>query len=135
MSCCESDDLAEELLIHLAQDVRGENGELIRAFGIVEPVDDVFKRFIVDRDVRGELVRFLVAVLFSLEMEQPGIVPVIRLAEELHEPLIYIGAVQLHLEPAVFLDAPVLADAQEHDAVDGALDCEVQFALGEVLDF
>ena len=83
-------------------------------------------------DVRGELVRLLVPVFFPLEMEQAGIVPVIGLAEKLHEPFVDVRAVQLRLEPAVFLDAPVLADAQEHDAVDGALHRKVQLALGEV---
>ena len=34
----------------------------------------------------------------------------------------------------VVLDAPVFADAQEDDAVNDALDGEVEFALGELLD-
>ena len=53
MPCCEPNDLAEELLVHLAEDVGGEDGEFVRAFGIVEPVDDVFKRLVVNRRCSG----------------------------------------------------------------------------------
>ena len=132
MPCGEADDLAEELLVHLAEDVGGEDGELVGAFGIVEPLDDVFQRLVVDLDLGGEGVGFFVAVFLFLEVEQAGVVPVVGLGEELDEALIGIGPVLEGLEPAVFLDAPVLADAQEHDAVDRALDGEVQLARGKI---
>ena len=122
----ESDDLAEKLLIHLAQDVGREDGEFVGAFGIVKPVDDVFQRFVVNGDVRREFVRIFVTVFLPLKMEQPGVVPVVGLTEELHEPFVDVRAVQLHLEPAVFLDAPVFADAQEYDPVYRPLNSEVQ---------
>ena len=53
MPCGEADDLAEELLVDLAEDVGGQDGELVRAFGIVEAVDDVFERLVVDGRCSG----------------------------------------------------------------------------------
>ena len=81
MPGCETNDLAEKLLIDLAENVGGKHGEFIRALGIIEPVDDVLKRLVVNGDVRGELIRLLVPFLFSLKMEQAGVIPVVSLAE------------------------------------------------------
>ena len=44
----EPDDLAEKLLIDLAENFGGEDRELVGALGIVEPADDVFEHLVVD---------------------------------------------------------------------------------------
>ena len=71
MSCGETYDLAEKLLIHLAEDVGGQDGEFVGAFRIIEPVDDVFKRLVVYGDVRGELV----CLFRSCRPSVPGMSP------------------------------------------------------------
>ena len=44
----EPDDLAEELLVDLAEDFGRQDGELVGAFGVVEPADDVLEDLVVD---------------------------------------------------------------------------------------
>ena len=72
------------------------------------------------------------AALLRLEVEQAGVVAGVGLLEKLAEPGIDAVAVGEGAEAAVVLDAAALADAQEDDAVDDALDGEVEFALGEL---
>ncbi len=50
----EADDLAEELLVDLPEDVGGEDGELVGAVGVVEPLDDVLERLVVDGQGEGQ---------------------------------------------------------------------------------
>jgi len=68
-------------------------------------------------------------------MKRAGVVPIIRLSERLHEPLVDVGSIQMGLKPAVCLDTPVFGDSQEHHAVVGALHREVQLALRDVRGF
>ena len=49
----QADDLAEELLVDLAEDVGGQDGELVGAVGVVEAAEDVLERLVVDRRGRG----------------------------------------------------------------------------------
>ncbi len=77
------------------------------------------------------MVRRLVAVAFGLEMKEAGIVAGVRLLEELAKAGINAVAVDQGLQAAIIFQAAALADAQEDDAVNDALDGEIEFALGE----
>ena len=72
------------------------------------------------------------AALLRFEMEQAGVVAVVGLLEELAQARVDAVAVDEGAEAAVVFDAAVFADAQEDDAVNDALDGEVEFALGEL---
>jgi hypothetical protein len=54
------------------------------------------------------------------------------LAEELIEPTIGVFAIEQCLQSPIHLDTAVLADAQENNAVDRALNREVEIALREL---
>ncbi len=43
----QADNLAQKLLIHLAENVGRQHGKFIRAVRIVEALDDVFQRFVI----------------------------------------------------------------------------------------
>ena len=64
-------------------------------------------------------------------MEQAGVVAIVGLAKQLTQPLVHVLAVQVAEQLAVVLDPSVLADAQEDETIDRALDREVQLALGQ----
>ena len=130
----QADHLAQELLVDLAQDVGRQHGELVGAVGVVEALEDV-----------------LAATLSSIA--RPGRQRVRRLARGPFRPRSGTGrscsaasacrkqlaaAARRRSAPltsaqqrAVRLDAAVLADAQEDDAVDGLLDGEVELALAQ----
>ena len=77
--------------------------------------------------VRG--VRRLRLALLRVEVEQAGVVARVRVAEAQHQPRVDVRAVDQAQQRAVGLDAPILADAQEDDAVDGGLHRVVELAL------
>ena len=77
----EPDDLAEELLIDLAEDVGGHDGELVGAVGVVQAAQDGLQHLVVNGQVEGHLVSAGASPL-RLEMEEPGIVAVVRLDEQ-----------------------------------------------------
>ena len=81
---------------------------------------------------RREVVGRLGAVLFRAEVEEAGVVAVVGLVVEIPEPAVDILAVEQRLQLAVGLDAAVFAHAEEDDAVDGALDGEVELVDGEL---
>ena len=64
-------------------------------------------------------------------MEQTGVVAVVGLLEEFGEARIDAVAIDEGLESSVVFDAARLTDAQEDDAVNDALNGEVEFALGQ----
>ncbi len=78
----QADDLAEELLVDLAEDVGGQDGELVGAVGIVQAREDVLEGLVVDGQLGRQLVGAFVPVLFPLEVEQAGVVAVVGLAKE-----------------------------------------------------
>ena len=127
----EADDLAEKLLIDLAEDVGGDDGEYVRAVGVVEAAQDVAQELVVEVQREGQFVGRFVAALLRLEVEQAGVVAVVGRLEQLAEARVDAVAVDQRAEAAVVLDAAVFADAEEDDAVNDALDGEVEFALGE----
>jgi hypothetical protein len=116
----------EEARVYAAEDVGADHGEFVGAFGIVQPADDGFERGVVDVERRCERVGRFVAVLFLLEVEEPGVVAGVGIAEELLEPVVALLAVEQRLELSDGLGAAVLGDAEEDDAVDDPLDREVQ---------
>jgi len=125
----EADDGAAELLVDLAEDIGGEDGELVGAFGVVEAGDDVLEGLVVDVEPEGELVGGFGAVLFAGEVKDARVVAFVGAAEELGEAGVDARAVGDGLDAGVGLDAPRFRDAEEDDAVDGALDGEVELAL------
>ncbi|OQA75245.1 MAG: hypothetical protein BWY31_04702 [Lentisphaerae bacterium ADurb.Bin242] len=70
-------------------------------------------------------------ILFHPEMEKTGIIPRIGPLKEMAKAIIDICAVLEGLEGLVFLDAAILTDAEEDDAVYGALDSEIQLTARE----
>ena len=57
----EADHLAQKLLVDLAEDVGRQDGELVGALGVVEALEDVLERLVVDgqagREVSGASAR------------------------------------------------------------------------------
>jgi hypothetical protein len=127
----EADDLAEELLIHPAEDVGGQNGEFIRGIRVVEPPEDLLERLVVDGEAQRESIRRRGAPLLLPEMKQAGVIPVVGPVEDLDETLINAGAVEEPLELAVGLDPPVLTDPEKDDPVDRERHRRVQLPLAQ----
>ena len=65
-------------------------------------------------------------------MEQAGIVTVIGLFKEFPKARINLVTIGQGAQPAIVLDAAPFADAEKNDAVNDALDGEIEFALGKV---
>jgi len=61
-------------------------------------------------------------------MKQAGVVAVVGLIEKLLQTAVNIRAVAKRAQAAVVFNAPVFSDAQEDNAVDGALDGIVEFS-------
>ena len=117
------------MLVDLAEDVGWEDGELAGAVGVVEAAEDVLEGLVVDLEGGRERVGRLGPL--ALEVEEAGVVALGGALEVLEEVAIHASCVEEGLEPAVRLDAAGLADAQEDDTLDGALDRDVELALGE----
>ncbi len=125
------DDLAEELFVNVAEDISGDDGEGVGAFRPVEGGDDFLERGIVEGEAEGEFVGGFVAAFFGGEMEKAGVVAEVGALENFAEAGVDLGAGGEGEELAVGLDAAVFGDAEEDDAVEDALDGEVEFAFGE----
>ncbi len=66
-----------------------------------------------------------------VEMKQTGIVFGVGLAELLQHALVHILAILQGHQTSVILNAAILGNAQEDDAINGLLYGVVQFALGQ----
>ena len=130
MALGEADDLAEELLVDVAEDFGGQDGELVRAVGIIERADDVFEYGVVDVEAGGERVGFAAAFLMR-EVEEAGVIFFVGTGVEFRQAVVNIFSVEQAAQLPVWFDAAVFAHAQEDDAVDGALYGEVEFVHGE----
>ena len=86
-----------------------------------------FEDLVVNRDRERERVGQFVRILLLLEVEEPGVVFLVRVPEELAEPRIDPLAFEQFVERLVLLDAAILADTQEEEPVDGPLHDAVQF--------
>lgn len=128
----EGDDFAEKAFVDLAEDVGGEDGEFVGAFGRVEVFEDGLELAVADGQAKRDRVGVFSAG-FGLEVEQAGVVLGIRGAEAFLQAVVDVRAVGQGQERAGLFDAAVFADAQEDDAVDDELDRVVELALGEVL--
>jgi hypothetical protein len=124
-------DLAEELLIDVAEGVGRDDGEGVGALRVIEGRDDFLKDGVVEREAEREAVGGLVAALLGLEVEETGVVAQVGVAADVAEARVDLGAGGEGLELTETLDAAVLGDAQEDDPVEDALDGEVEIALGE----
>jgi len=114
----EADDLAQELLVHLAQDLGRQYRELVGTLRVIQPTQDALEDLVVQRQGRGQGV--------GLEVEEVGVVLLIGLPVQLPQAGVDLRATGETQERAIVLDAPVLAHAQKDDAVDGALHGEVE---------
>ncbi len=83
MSRREADHFAQELLVHLAEDVRREHGELVGTIRIIKVADDLFKDLVIDGEPKGELVRGLGPAFLRSEVKQAGVVALVGPLEEL----------------------------------------------------
>ena len=81
------DHLAQELLVDLPQNLRRQDGELIRALGVVQSTEDVLEELVVEAQTEGELIRRLAAFL-RREVEQARVVALVRAAEDFAEALV-----------------------------------------------
>ena len=129
MAFGEANDFAEKLLVNLAEDVRGQHGKFVRALRIIKTADNFLENRVIDFETGGEIVRRLDAILLFLKMKEAGVVTLVSFAKELPHACIGMLAIQQRLEPSVDFDPPVFADAQENDAIDGALNGKIQIAL------
>ena len=131
VACGQADDFAEKLFVNAAEDVRAEHGKFVRAIRVVEVLENLFERFVVDAQMQRQFVRCAGTLLLLREMEQAGVVALIRRAEQSAQAVVNIDAILQGHQLAIRLNAPVFADAQKDDAVYGLLYGEVEFALGQ----
>lgn len=122
------DHLAEKLLVDVAEDLRPQDRELVGALRVIEALEDIFQDLVIDLQVKGQLVGGRGRVFLPTEVEEAGVILVVGQEVELLQPPVYLLAVGQGLEPAVGLDPPVLADAQEDYPIDRPLDGEVELA-------
>jgi hypothetical protein len=120
------------LLVHLAENVRRKLRENVWRFRVIQTVDNAAQQFVVKIQAQRKLVRRLMATFFRLEVEQPGVIAVVRFLEELAKPGVDVVMIRQGLELSIILDAPAFADAQEDNPIDDALDGKVGFALGQL---
>lgn len=64
-----------------------------------------------------------------MKVKEPGVVAFIGLTKKPAHAVIGVLAIEQRLEPPIDLDAAIFANAQEDDAINDALDREVQIAL------
>ena len=105
MAFGQANDLAEELLVDLAEDFGGQNGEFVGAVGIIKTRMIFLRTSSSIVKLGRELVGRLDAVFFFLKMEQAGVVTLVGFAKELTQPAVSVLAVEQRLESAVILDA------------------------------
>ena len=65
----ETNDLAEELLIDLAEDFRGQDREFVGTLGIVEPSENLFEHLVVDLQTGSQIVGRFGSILFLMEVK------------------------------------------------------------------
>ncbi|MEI6103755.1 MAG: hypothetical protein WCP70_07395 [Methanothrix sp.] len=82
MTFSEANDLAQKLLVNLAQDLSRDLREDIGAIGIVQIVDDLFEHLVIDVQVRSYSVRFLLAILLLFKIKYAGIISLISFPEQ-----------------------------------------------------
>ena len=128
----EPNDFAEKLLIDLAENFRGKDGELVGALGIVEPAQNILEHLVVDLQTGREVIGRFGAILFGMEVKEAGVVSVVGLFVDIAKPPIDVLAVEERLKLGVGFDATVFANAEEDEPVDGALDGKVQLVDGEL---
>jgi len=114
----QTDDLAQELLVHLAQDLGGEHREFVGGLGVVQSGQDGLEHLVVNGQRFGQGV--------GPEVKEPRVVFFVGLAVEVAQAGVDVGGAGEGQEAGVVLNAPVLAHAQKDDAVNGALHGEVQ---------
>ena len=131
MPLCQADDLPEELLVDLPEDLRGDSRELIRALRIVEAADDRLQHIIIDNKRERQRIRRLVPPRLLLKVEQPRVIPVVGMTEEITEPLVDLVAEKQLLQRPIRLDPTILTDPQKDDPVNRPLDSEIQFIAGD----
>src|SRR5207244_6658669 len=78
-------------------------------------------------ELESEFVRGFGSFFFRTEVEEAGVVAIVRLVIEVNKPPINVLSVEQGLKLRVVLDPAIFADAQENDAVNYALDRKVQF--------
>ena len=128
----EPDDLAEKLLVDLAENVGRQDGKFVGTLGVVEAADDVLEGLVVDRQPGREFVGRSARSFSGLEMKEAGVVAIVGLVEEIPQPLVDVLPFSSAWKLAVRLDAAIFADAQEDNAVDGELDGVIQLAVAEL---
>jgi hypothetical protein len=80
----EPNHFAEEPLVHLAEDVGRQNGELVGACRVVDASQDIAQDLVVELEIRRQLVMGLGAVFRAREMKEPGVVAFVGAVEPLH---------------------------------------------------
>jgi len=125
------DDAPQELLVHLPQDFSGQHIPGIGAERGIQPADDLLEHAVIHRQGRGERVGVGGAVLFSAKVKQPRVVALVRQPVKLHQPGVdfTLGGNVFQLVGA--LNAALLGNPQEEDAVNRHLHGVVQVPLGQ----
>jgi len=115
--------------VNTAEYLSGNHRELIGTLGVIKATDDCLERGVIYIESGRQLVGGLVASLFGGEMEQTRVISLVSTTEEVAESGVNGVAVQEGSELAGLLDAAVLAYTKEYDAIDDALDGEVERSL------
>ena len=123
----QNDDIAQEPLVNLSEDFRRHQSKVIEI--IIETPDDRFQFVIADFQFGCNAIGFGGPIFFFPEMEEPGIITVIGVLEELEQPGVESGSIGKAKELGRAFDTAVLGNAEENDAINRSLDREVNFAL------
>ena len=116
----------------MPEDVGRDDRELIAALGRVEIGDDFAQHVVDDIDFQRQCIGVRAGRIGGVEVEQAGIVSLVGGQVELLYFGVDISADRSGaLQAAIAFQVAVFGDAQEDDAVDGALHEVVEFALAE----
>src|ERR1035437_1395539 len=95
-------------------------------------LENIPQQFVVEIKLEREFVGRFMPVFLGAEMEQAGVVAVVGLFKEFAKARINFVAVGQRAQPSIILNAAPFADTQKDDAVNDALNGEVEFALGKL---
>ena len=119
------DDLAQELLVDLAQNLRPEAEKLIRAFRVVKLADDRLEGLVVERQAGGQFVGGLRPAFLRIKVEQTGVIPVVGLSRGFAGGRRQVEPFSKAWSCAVGSMPRSSADPEEDESVDSALHGEI----------
>lgn len=120
MAFGQPDDLAQEPFINCAQDLDGENPEVVRRSEFkTEALQDRFDHFVIDSEIGSDSVGRLGDPCLFLKMKLARVVFLVGFAAQVaHEAGIDVGPLAQLEQPFIGLDAAVFSHAEKDEAVE-----------------